>query len=112
MSKAPASVSKSGTRTVAPGAIDHSQELGHGNSPAAWTCVIVMLVGALIASIAFVIASTPIFIAGPRGWRQAAENMRINDALLIDANGKITLTASMAKRLKFADGTPRPQIVP
>ncbi|UZX02777.1 hypothetical protein F8G81_09275 [Arthrobacter sp. CDRTa11] len=64
MSKAPASVSKSGTRTVAPGAVDHSQELGHGNSPAAWTCVIVMLVGALVASIAFVINSTPIFIAG------------------------------------------------
>ncbi|HEY8753021.1 MAG TPA: HGxxPAAW family protein [Arthrobacter sp.] len=64
MSKAPASVSKSGTRTVAPGAVDHSQDLGHGNSPAAWTCVIVMLVGALIASIAFVIANTPIFIAG------------------------------------------------
>lgn len=64
MSKAPASVSESGTRVVAPGAIDHSQELGHGNSPAAWTCVIVMLVGALIASIAFVIASTPIFIVG------------------------------------------------
>ncbi|ACL39668.1 hypothetical protein OVA06_09935 [Pseudarthrobacter sp. SL88] len=64
MSKAPASVSKSGTRQVAPGAIDHSQELGHGNSPAAWTCVIVMLVGALIMSIAFVIANTPIFIAG------------------------------------------------
>ena len=64
MSKAPASVSKSGTRTVAPGVIDHSQELGHGNSPAAWTCVIVMLVGALIMAIAFVIANTPIFIAG------------------------------------------------
>jgi hypothetical protein len=64
MSKAPASVSKSGTRTVAPGVVDHSQELGHGNSPAAWTCVIVMLVGALVCSIAFVISNTPIFIAG------------------------------------------------
>ena len=67
MSKAPASVSKSGTRTVAPGVVDHSQELGHGNSPAAWTCVIVMLVGALIASIAFVIANTTIFIADAAG---------------------------------------------
>jgi hypothetical protein len=44
--------------------VDHSVDLGHGNSPAAWTCVIVMLIGALIASIAFVIASTPIFIGG------------------------------------------------
>lgn len=42
----------------------HSEAVGHGNSPAAWTCVIIMLVGALVASIAFVIASTVIFIAG------------------------------------------------
>ena len=42
----------------------HAPELGHGNSPAAWTCVIVMLIGALIMSIAYVIANTPIFIAG------------------------------------------------
>lgn len=38
--------------------------IGHGNSPAAWTCVIVMLVGALVSSIAYVIASTPVFIGG------------------------------------------------
>ena len=59
----------SGTKPAAPGkshhhGIDHSIDLGHGNSPAAWTCVIVMLIGALIAAIAFVIASTPIFVAG------------------------------------------------
>ncbi|GAA4040023.1 MULTISPECIES: HGxxPAAW family protein [Arthrobacter] len=45
-------------------AASHSDAIGHGNSPAAWTCVIVMLVGALVSSVAFVIASTPIFIAG------------------------------------------------
>jgi len=45
-------------------AASHSDAIGHGNSPAAWTCVIVMLIGALIASIAFVIANTPIFVAG------------------------------------------------
>ena len=48
--------------------VDHSEAPGHGNSPAAWTCVIVMLVGALIASIAFVIANTPIFVAGAASW--------------------------------------------
>ncbi len=58
------------------------------------------------------VASKPPFIAGPRGWRQAAENMRVNDVMLIDAEGRIALTASMAKRLKFADGVPPPQIVP
>lgn len=64
MSKATVSAS---TPAVTPGVydhVDHSEAPGHGNSPAAWTCVLVMLAGALIASIAFVIASTPIFIAG------------------------------------------------
>jgi hypothetical protein len=43
---------------------DHREPTGHGNSPAAWTTVFVMLLGALIMSIAFVIANTPIFIGG------------------------------------------------
>ncbi len=46
--------------------LSHSSELGHGNSPAAWTCVTVMLVGSLISSVAFVIgpAATVVFIIG------------------------------------------------
>ena len=64
MSKASASASNTATESAVHHGIDHSQDLGHGNSPAAWTCVIVMLVGALVCSIAFVINNTPIFIAG------------------------------------------------
>ncbi|MCU1530509.1 MAG: hypothetical protein JWO49_80 [Arthrobacter sp.] len=64
MSKATVSASTSPAAAQLPGGVDHSEAPGHGNSPAAWTCVIVMLIGALIASIAYVIASTPIFIAG------------------------------------------------
>ncbi|HET6270328.1 MAG TPA: HGxxPAAW family protein [Arthrobacter sp.] len=63
MSKATVSASQSARAETQDG-IDHSEPTGHGNSPAAWTCVIIMLIGALIASIAFVIDSTPIFIAG------------------------------------------------
>lgn len=37
---------------------------GHGSSPAAWTAVFVALAGALVCSIAFVLANTPIFIVG------------------------------------------------
>jgi len=46
--------------------LSHSPELGHGNSPAAWTCVSVMLVGALVACVAFVLgpAATIAFIIG------------------------------------------------
>jgi hypothetical protein len=44
----------------------HAPELGHGNSPAAWTCVGVMLLGALVCAIAFVLGSdaTILFIIG------------------------------------------------
>lgn len=42
--------------------IDHSaardETIGHGNSPAAWTCVFVMLAGAALSSFAFILAST------------------------------------------------------
>lgn len=46
--------------------IDHSIELGHGNSPAAWTTVGIMLLGSLISCIAFVIGAdaTILFWAG------------------------------------------------
>lgn len=63
MSKATVSASQSARAEIQDG-IDHSEPTGHGNSPAAWTCVIIMLIGALIASIAFVIDNTPIFVAG------------------------------------------------
>ena len=65
MSKAPVSAPKPAAGTgYSYDDIDHREPTGHGNSPAAWTTVFVMLVGALIASIAFVIANTPIFVAG------------------------------------------------
>ncbi|QDW29573.1 hypothetical protein FFF93_007160 [Arthrobacter sp. KBS0702] len=64
MSKAPVSAPQPAAGTGVYDGVDHSEPTGHGNSPAAWTTVIIMLVGALIAAIAFVIANTPIFIAG------------------------------------------------
>jgi len=46
--------------------MDHSVELGHGNSPAAWTCVAIMLFGCIVGCIAFVIgeSATIVFWAG------------------------------------------------
>jgi FAD:protein FMN transferase len=46
-------------------------------------------------------ASKPLFISGVKGWRRAAQEMNLADALLIDGNGKVHLTAAMQKRLKF-----------
>ncbi len=48
-------------------------------------------------------SSKPVFIAGNAGWRSAANKMRIDEALLIDADGMVHLTAAMQKRLEFTD---------
>lgn len=42
----------------------HGEDLGHGNSPAAWTCVFVMMLGAIVSCVGFVFANSPIFWAG------------------------------------------------
>lgn len=42
----------------------HAEPIGHGNSPAAWTLVAIVLAGAAISSIAFAAASTLWFIIG------------------------------------------------
>ncbi|MDQ4489630.1 HGxxPAAW family protein [Sinomonas sp. ASV486] len=42
----------------------HGEDLGHGNSPAAWTCVFIMMLGSIVSCIAFAIANTPVFWAG------------------------------------------------
>lgn len=49
---------------LAAGVSQEAAELGHGNSPAAWTCVVVMLVGALVSAFAFVWANAPLFWGG------------------------------------------------
>ena len=52
--------------------------------------------------------SKPLFISGGAGWREAAQKMNIAEALLIDGNGVVHLSAAMQKRLEFADqATPR-----
>jgi membrane protease YdiL (CAAX protease family) len=47
-----------------PHEVQHGEELGHGNSPAAWTCVFIMMIGSIVSCIAFAIANTPVFWAG------------------------------------------------
>ncbi len=53
-------------------------------------------------------ASKPLFISGAADWLTAARKMRLDEALLIDAQGVVHLTAAMQKRLEFVDdSTPR-----
>ena len=48
-------------------------------------------------------ASKPLFISGASDWQTAARKMQLDEALLIDAQGVVHLTAAMQKRLKFTD---------
>lgn len=48
-------------------------------------------------------ASKPLFISGAAGWYAAAQRMQLSEALLIDAEGVVHLTAAMQKRLEFTD---------
>ena len=54
--------------------------------------------------------SKPLFIAGAGGWRGAALQMNLPEAMLVDSMGNIHLTAELQKRLEFTDKSIRPQV--
>ncbi len=56
--------------------------------------------------------SKPLFIAGAGGWRDAAQRMNLSDAMLVDEQGNIHLTASLQKRLEFADKGLHVEVLP
>ena len=57
-------------------------------------------------------ASKPLFISGAGGWREAARQMDLPEAMLVDAQGSVHLTAALQKRLEFADKHTRTQVEP
>ena len=57
-------------------------------------------------------ASKPLFISGVRGWRAAARQMNLSEAMLVDGQGVVHLTAELQKRLEFTDKNIRPQVEP
>ncbi|MBI3222726.1 MAG: FAD:protein FMN transferase [Nitrosomonadales bacterium] len=57
-------------------------------------------------------ASKPLFISGVAGWRAAARQMGLPEALLVDGQGVIHLTAEMQKRLEFSDKNVHPLVEP
>ncbi len=56
------------------------------------------------------VVSKPLFISGTRGWRAKADAMALQEAMLVDAQGKVHITAALNKRLKFADKHLRPEV--
>lgn len=57
-------------------------------------------------------ASKPLFISGTDGWVAAANKMHLAEAMLIDADGVVHLTAAMQKRLEFTDKSTLRKIEP
>jgi thiamine biosynthesis lipoprotein len=47
--------------------------------------------------------SKPLFINGISGWRAAATQMNLSEAMLVDQQGNIHVTSSLQKRLEFTD---------
>jgi thiamine biosynthesis lipoprotein len=47
--------------------------------------------------------SKPLFISGVKGWRNAAKLMEVDEAMLVDEQGRVHVTAAMQKRLEFTD---------
>jgi hypothetical protein len=58
-----ATATESAMKTDPAGSI-HDEVIGHGNSPAAWTCVLIMIVGSIAAGIGFAMASALVFWGG------------------------------------------------
>jgi len=58
------------------------------------------------------VASKPLFIAGVRGWRGAASQMNVSEAMLVDGQGNVHLTSELQKRLEFTDKNLHPQVEP
>ena len=54
-------------------------------------------------------ASKPLFIGGVAGWRAAAVKMNLDEAMLVDADGKIHLTDGLRKRLEFTENKQQPE---
>ncbi len=56
--------------------------------------------------------SKPLFISGASGWRAAATEMGLSEAMLVDGQGKIHITAELQKRLEFTDRNVHPEVEP
>ncbi len=57
-------------------------------------------------------SSKPLFLSGVSGWRDAARRMRLGEAMLVDAEGVVHLSAEMQKRLEFTDKSTLKRVEP
>jgi thiamine biosynthesis lipoprotein len=48
-------------------------------------------------------AATALLVAGPEGWPDIARSMGMAEVLVIDDNGRVSVTAAMERRVDFYD---------
>jgi thiamine biosynthesis lipoprotein len=51
------------------------------------------------------VLSKPLFISGKNNWRAMAQQINLQEALLIDADGIVHVSVAMQKRLEFTDAS-------
>ena len=84
----------------------------HSGYPVQGVQAVTVLVRGARAGVLSDVDSKPLFIAGSRGWRVAATQMGVSDAMLVDGRGKIHLTADLQKRLEFTDSNIPAEVEP
>jgi len=57
------------------------------------------------------VASKPLFIAGPAGWRRMAAKMGITEAMFVAADGSISVTRALNRRLDWEKPVPQVRVV-
>ena len=71
-----------------------------GNSAPGTQAVTIVVSGA-DAGLRSDVLSKPVFIAGEAGWEAMARRLELVQVLRVDAEGKVSVSASLADRLKF-----------
>ena len=56
--------------------------------------------------------SKPIFIAGPSAWGHYAQQLGVDQVLRVDADGTLTVSEKLGRRLTWPPGAPKAQVVP
>ena len=72
---------------------------------------VTVLTRGLHAGVGSDVLSKPLFLAGTAAWVSVAKHMQVGEAMLIDDQGRIHLTAAMQKRLEFTVKQ-TPEVVP
>lgn len=49
------------------------------------------------------VAATALVVAGPKAWTGVARSMGVRDVMIVDENGRVQMTPSMASRVRFVE---------